>query len=352
MSGARASIEAVRWHRACCLVLLLGAAASAGTARAAPPDSPYRPVDTIRLRGCEPSGQLAVDATTRRLFVPCSTRLAVVDLEQGRQLGDVAETRGVRGVALAPTLGRGFTSNGGANTVTIFGLQGLKAASDHPETGDKPAAIVYDPGSARVFTMNVDSGNATAITAADGSAAGTIPLGGRPGTAVTDAAGRVYVDLLDRNEIAVLDTRLLRVVRRWPVAPCRGSVSLAIDPSRGRLFLGCRNGTLAAMDTASGRVVATLAIGHRAEVVRYDAGAGLVFAASGDGTLAVAHQESPDAYRLVDSIEMLPGVRAMELDPSTHRLYLAVREQTNTDAGKPHRATAARASLAILVYAR
>lgn len=293
-----------------------------------------------------------MDATARRLFVPCSTRLAVVDLEQGRQLGDVADTRGVRGVALAPTLGRGFTSNGGTHTVTIFGLQGLKAASDHPETGGGPAAIAYDPGSARVFAMNVDSANATAITAADGSPAGTVPLGGRPEMAVTDGAGRVYVDLRDRNEIAVLDTRLLRVVRRWPVAPCRGSVRLAIDPSHRRLFLGCRNGTLAAMDTASGRVVATLAIGHGVDVVRYDAGSSLVFAASGNGTLGVVQQEAPDVYRLVETIGTPPGVRAMELDLSTHRLYLAVREPATTEGGNRHRAVPVTGSLAILVYAR
>jgi DNA-binding beta-propeller fold protein YncE len=352
VSGARPSIQAAPWHHACCLVLLVGAVASAGTAHATTSGSGYQLVDTIRLRGCEPSGQLAVDATTRRLFVPCSTRLAVVDLEHGRQLGDITETRGVRGVALAPMLGRGFTSNGRANTVTIFGLQGLKTASDHPETGGKPAAIVYDPGSARVFTMNVDSDNATAITAADGSPAGTIPLGGRPEMAVTDGAGRVYVDLPDRNEIAVVDTRLLRVVRRWLVAPCRGSASLAIDPSHARLFLGCRNGTLATMDTASGRVVATLPIGHGVDVLRYDAGSSLVFAASGNGTLGVVQQETPDAYRLVETIAMPPGVRAMELDPSTHRLYLAVREPTDGGADERHRATAATGSLAILVYAR
>jgi hypothetical protein len=231
VSGARASIEAIRRHRVWYLVLLLGAAAVAGTARAAPPDSPYRPVDTIRLRGCEPSGQLAVDATTRRLFVPCSTRLAVVDLEQGRQLGDVAETRGVRGVALAPTLGRGFTSNGGANTVTIFGLQGLKSASDHPETGYKPAAIVYDPGPARVSHDERRQRQRDGDHGCRRSPARRFRWVAVP-TAVTDGAGRVYVDLRDRNEIAVLDTRLLRVVRRWPVAPCRGSVSPAIDPSR------------------------------------------------------------------------------------------------------------------------
>jgi DNA-binding beta-propeller fold protein YncE len=340
----------MRWHRACRLLLRV-AAASAAAAHAAPPDSPYQLVGTIPLRGGEPSGQLAVDAATHRLFVPHATRLSVVDLEKGRQLGDVPETRGVRGVALASGLGRGFTSNGAANTITIFNLRNLKASSDHPETGASPGAIVYDPGPGRVFTMNADSNNATAITAADGSTAGTIPLGGRPGMAVTDGAGRVYVDLPDRHEIAVLDTRVLRVVRRWPVASCTDPVSLAIDVAHGRLFLGCRNGTMTAIDTDGGRVVATVPIGHGVAVMRYEAASSLVFAASSDGTLAVAYQESPDTYRIVDTIGTRPGVRAMEIDPSTRRLYLAVREPT-TDASHPHREAGATGSLVLLIYAR
>src|SRR5262249_60302011 len=122
------------------------------------------------------------------------------------------------------------------------------------------------------------------------------PLGRRPGMAVTAGAGRVYVDLEDRNEIAVLASRVLRVIRRWPVASCPGAVSLAIDVPHGRLLLGCRDGTMAAIDTGSGRVVVTLPIRHSVDFLRYDAGARLVFAASGDGTLAVHSQESPDAY--------------------------------------------------------
>jgi DNA-binding beta-propeller fold protein YncE len=332
-------------------LLLLATAVSVRTAHAAPEDPRYHLVGTIDLRGGVPSGQLAVDAATHRLFVPHSTRLTVVDLEQGRQLADVPETRDVRGVVLAPALGRGFASKGTANAVTLFNMRNLRASSDPIETGANPGAIVYDPGPGRVFTMNAGSNNATAITAADGSTAGTVPLGGRPGVAVTDGAGRVYVDLEDRNEIAVLDTRVLRVIRRWPVSSCPASVSLAIDVPHARLLLGCRNGTMVAIDTSDGRLVATLSIGHSVDVVRYDVGSSLVFAASSDGTLSVASQESPDSYRLVDAIGTRPGIRAMELDPSTHRLYLAVREGSATDASR-HRGADAGGSLVLLIYAR
>jgi len=333
------------------ITLLLATAVGAGAVHAAPEDSRYHLVGMIALRDGGPSGPLAVDPATHRLFVPHSTRLTVVDLEQGRQLADVPETRDVRGVALAPALGRGFASKGTANAVTLFNMRSLRASSDPIETGANPGAIVYDPGPGRIFTMNAGSNNATAITAADGSTAGTVPLGGRPGVAVTDGAGRVYVDLEDRNEIAVLDTRVLRVIRRWPVSSCPGSVSLAIDVPHARLLLGCRNGTMAALDTSSGRVTATLPTGHSVDVLRYDAGSSLVFAASSDGTLSVASQESPDSYRIVDTIGTRPGVHAMELDPSTHRLYLAVREPAATDASR-RRGAGAGGSLVLLIYAR
>ena len=333
------------------ITLLLATAVGAGAAHAAPEDSRYHLVGMIALRDGGPSGPLAVDPATHRLFVPHSTRLTVVDLEHDRRLGDVPDTRGVRGVALAPALGRGFASKASANAVTVFNPRSLKASSNHIETGASPGAIVYDPGPGRAFTMNTGSNNATAINAADGSTAGTVPLGGRPGVAVTDGAGRVYVDLEDRNEIAVLDSRVLRVIRRWPVASCPGPVSLAIDVPHGRLLLGCRNGTMAAIDTGSGRVVATLPIGHSVDLLRYDAGSNLVFAASSDGTLSVASQESPDGYRIVDALGTRPGIRAMELDPSTHRLYLAVRESTTTAAGR-HRGADATGSLVLLICAR
>jgi DNA-binding beta-propeller fold protein YncE len=331
------------------ITLLLATAVSA--AHASPEDARYHLVGTIALRDGGPSGPLAVEAATHRLFVPHSTRLTVVDLEHDRQLGDVPDTRGVRGVALAPALGRGFASKGSANAVTVFNLRSLKASSNRIETGASPGAIVYGPGPGRVFTMNTGSNNVTAINAADGSTAGTVPLGGRPGMSVTDGAGRVYVDLEDRSEIAVLDTRVLRVIRRWPVSCCPGSVSLAIDLPHQRLLLGCRNGTMAAMDTTSGRVVVTLPIGHSVDLLRYDAGSSLVFAASSDGTLSVVSQESPDGYRIVDPIGTRPGIRAMELDPSTHRLYLAVRESTTTAAGR-HRGAGDTGSLVLLIYGR
>jgi DNA-binding beta-propeller fold protein YncE len=332
--------------------LLLGNVLDPEPTRAAPQDSGYHLVNTIHLEGTGGSGQIAIDSATHRLFVVRSTHVAVVDLEQGREIGKVTGTAGARGVVLVPRLGRGFTSNSAVNTVSIFSLRTLRGTADHPETGARPAAIVHDQASGRVFTMNADSNNATAIDAANVAAMGTIPLGGRPGSAVTDGAGRVYVDLQDRNEIAVVDARVLRVVRRWPLAPCTGSTGITCDATHERLFSACRGGTIVAIDTASGRVVTRIPIGHCANVMAYDPGTGLIFAACDDGTLTVVRQESADAYRVADVIRTAPGVHALEVDPSTHRLYLTARD--GTAAGDSHRrgGPTDRDPMVLLVYDR
>jgi len=325
--------------------VVLGVVFGAAPARTAPAESGYHLVNTIHLEGTGGSGRVALDAGTHRLFVVRATHVTVVDVERGREIGKVTGTSGAYDVALVPKVGRGFTSNSATNTVSIFSLRTLRGMSDHPETGARPEAIVYDSSSGRIFTMNANSNNATPIDAADEAAAGSVPLGGIPASAVTDGDGRVFIQLQDRNEIAVLDAHVLRVVRRWPLAPCTPSAGLAIDTAHDRLFSACRDDTVAALDTASGRVVARTPIGRCANVLGYDPGTSLLFAACDDGTLTVTRQESADAYRVVDTIRTAPGARGLEIDPSTHRVYLAVHEGSRDRRGGG-------GAMAIFVYDR
>ena len=314
-------------------IVVLGVVFGAAPARPAPGESGYHLVNSIHLEGTGGSARMALDAGTHRLFVVRATHVTVGDVERGREIGKVTGTSGAHDVALVPKVGRGFTSNSATNTVSIFSLRTLRGTSDHPETGARPEAIVYDSSSGRIFTMNANSNNATPIDAADDAAAGSVPLGGRPASAVTDGEGRVFVQLQDRNEIAVLDAHVLRVVRRWPLAPCTPSAGLAIDTAHDRLFSACRDDTMSVLDTGSGRVVARTPIGHCANVLGYDPGTSLLFAACDDGRLTVIRQESADAYRVVDTIRTPPGARGLEIDPSTHRVYLAVREGSHDRRG-------------------
>ena len=344
----------MRWQFICGGMALLAAASGHGPASGATATghgSGYHLVKKVPLAGNDGWDYLTLDAPSHRLFIAHGTHVLVIDVDRDEQVGDIPDTPGVHGVALAPALNRGFTSNGRADTATIFDRHTLRTVG-HVTTGNNPDAILYDPVSRRVFTMNGRSDDITALAAADGSVAGTIALGGRPEFAVTDGTGRVYVNLEDRSEVVALDARSLRVVHRWPLAPCEEPTGLAIDATHGRLFAGCHNRTMAVVDTGSGRVVATIPIGEGVDATRFDAGTGLIFASCGDGTLTVAHEDAPDTYTVVDVVTTQRGARTMELDPVTHRIYLVAADYAAAPAADAPRPPIVPNSFVLLVYGR
>ena len=281
---------------------------------------------------------LEVDAATRRLFVSRGTHVMVVGLTDGSVVGDVPNTPGVHGIALAPELDRGFTSNGGDSTVTIFALRTLAPIATVHVTGRNPDAIVYDPATRRVFTFNGGSGDATAIDAASGAVAGTIALNGRPEFAAADGRGRVFANIEDSSVVVAIDARTLRVVSRWPLAPCEHPSGMAIDRAHERLFIGCHNRMMAVVNARSGKVIATLPIGAGVDADRFDPGTGLAFASCGDGTLTVVHEDAPDRYRVVQTVSTERGARTMALDERTHVVYtVTARFGPPPPAGGPRR---------------
>ncbi len=290
------------------------------TVRAADPS--YHLTRTISASGEGGWDYLVVDAAARRLYVTRGTRVLVLNADSGAVEGEIPNTDGVHGVALAPDLGRGFTSNGRANTITIFDPKTLATLGIVKTTGENPDAILYDPLSHRVFAFNGRSANVTAVEGATGAVAGTFAVGGKPEFAVTDLAGRVYVNIEDRNEIVVFDSRSLKVEGRWPLAGCDAPTGLAIDVKGKRLFAGCGNQILAVLSAADGHAVAKLPVGKGTDAVVFDAGANLVFSSNGDGTLTVIHEDSPDAFRVVQNLLTKEGARTMAFDPKTHALFL------------------------------
>lgn len=332
--------------------LILTALRSATMAQA---PSRYHLVRKVILGGEGGWDYLTLDPSSRRLFISRGTHVMVVDADSGKIVGDIPETAGVHGVALAPEFGRGFTSNGRSNSVTIFELKTLKAIAT-VETGQNPDAILYDAATKRVFTFNGRSGDATAIDAAKGSVAGTIALGGKPEFAVADGTGRVYVNIEDKSEVAALDSRALSLLSRWPLAPCEEPTGMAMDRAHQRLFIGCSNQKMAVVDTRSGRVVTTVPIGGGVDGNRFDAETGFVFSSNGDGTLTVAHEDSPDAYTVIENVATQRGARTMELDPKTHAVYLVTADFGPPPAPSPEnprpRPAVVPGSFTLLVYGR
>lgn len=295
-------------------------------AMAAPPASPgpsgYHLLKKVPLGGEGFWDYLEIDPPSHRLFISRGMKVVVLNVSTGKVVGEIPDTAGVHGIALAPALGRGFTSNGAAGTVSIFDLKTLKVIGQAP-AGKNPDAIVYDPASRRVFTMNGRSGDSTAIDAATGKVAGTIVLGGKPEFAVADGAGHVYVNLEDKSEELRIDSRRLAVTARWPLAPCESPSGLAMDVKHRRLFAGCENKMLAVVNADSGKVVATPPIGEGVDAGRFDPGTQFAFASNGrSGTLTVVHEDSPDKYRVVENVPTQLGARTMALNPATHDIYL------------------------------
>jgi YVTN family beta-propeller protein len=262
------------------------------------------------------------DAPSRRIFLSHATHVVVLDTDSGKLVGDIPGTEGVHGIALAPELKRGFTSNGRANTVSVFDLAGLKVTSTVKTTGENPDAILFDPATKRVFTFNGRGQNATAIDADSLTVAGTIPLGGKPEFARSDKKGRVFVNIEDKNEVAVIDARKLSVEARWPVAPCEEPGGMAIDAKSRRLFVGCGNKLLMVMSADDGKVLAKLPIGEGNDAVGFDEETGLVFASNGDGTLTVVQKTGPDAYTVKETVTTERGARTLAIDAKTHRVFL------------------------------
>ncbi len=299
--------------------------------------SAYHVVGRIPLAGEGGWDYLTVDPAARRLYVSRGTHVAVVDLGRDSVIGDIPNTAGVHGIALAAELGRGFTSNGRDSTVTIFDLKTLATLSTVAVTGRNPDAIAYDPVSQRVFTFNGGTGNATAVDPRTGTVVGTIALGGKPEFAVPDGRGRIYVNIEDKSEIVAFDTRTLAVQVRWPLAPCEEPSGLAIDRQHRRLFSVCSNRLMAVLDADQGRVLATLPIGAGVDGAAFDSTTQLAFSSNGEGTLTVVHEESPATFRVVESDSTQRGARTIALDPTTHRLYLTTAQFGPPPAPTPDR---------------
>ncbi len=296
------------------------------TAASAPaPAGGYSIIKKIPISGAGSFDYLTVDEAARRLYVSHGTQVEVVDIDSMSVVGSIPNTAGVHGIAIAPEVGRGFTSNGQAATVTIFDLKTLKPIADVP-TGKKPDAIIYDPATSRVFAFNGGSNSATAIDAATGKVAGTVNLEGGPEYAAADGKGFVYNNLEDESLLLKINSRELKVEQRWPVAPCSSPSSMAMDRANRRLFLGCRSKVMAVVDADSGKVITTLPIGDHVDATAFDNETKLILNSNGEGTITVIHQDSPDKYSVVETVKTLPRAKTMALDPKTHRLFLSTAE--------------------------
>lgn len=292
-------------------------------------DQGYHLVARQVLEGPVRWDYLAVDSGHHRVFLTRGDHVDVFDAVSKSVIGSIANTAGVHGVAVAPDRDRGYASNGGSDSVTVFMLSSLKEVAT-VKVGAKPDSIVYDAKSTRVFVANAKDKSLSVIDAESNKLIHTITLPGGPETAVVDGKGRLYIALEDKNAIAVIDTESMKVLQLFDVsAVCEEPAGLAIDPSSTRLFAGCHNGKMAIIDGHSGKVLAAPTIGQGNDATAFDPVRKLAFASNGDGTLTLVDGNAP--HQVLQTLATMPRARTMALDPVSHSVFL-VSAEVSVDA--------------------
>jgi DNA-binding beta-propeller fold protein YncE len=266
---------------------------------------------------------LTVDPKARRLYVSHSSHVMVLDVDKGTSIGEISDTPGVHGIALVPDCNEGYTSNGRENMLSVFDLKTLKLLRKI-KSGQNPDSIIYDPASKKVFAFNGRSGDITIVdpTAPDKEPV-TLPVGGKLETGVSDGAGHVYVNVEDKSEIAVIDTKELKVLARWPIAPGEEPTGMAIDLEHHRLFSGCSNQMMVILDADTGKILASVAVGQGVDGVTFDQQLGLAISSNGrDGTLTAVKEEPDGTFKVVQTLQTARGARTITSDPKSHQIYL------------------------------
>jgi DNA-binding beta-propeller fold protein YncE len=330
-------------------VLVIGVLAGAG-ARAA---GEYSKIADIHIGGSGAFDYLAADSAAKRLYVTHGTEIVVIDTSSNAIVGRIADTPRVHGIAIAPN-GRGFTSNGGENKVSIVDLKTLHTINK-VETGVNPDAILYEPKQKEIYALNHTGRSVTVIAADSGTVTATIPLAGTAETGAADPGlGRVFVNIENKNSVDVIDVATHKVIANWPVAPAEEPTGMAIDTATHRLFVGGGK-FMVMLDASSGKVVASAPICSGTDATAFDPATKTAFASCGDGHIVVVHEDAPDKLTVTQTIATAAGARTMTLDPATHRVYTAAQDFAAPDAsaapaGGRGRATPVPDTLHVLVY--
>jgi len=300
-----------------CLVMLAMSAIAAS-------NIPHAKSGVIPIGGETRWDYLAIEKTHNRLYVSHGSSVDIIDLTRNVVIGGILDQHGVHGIAFAPEFNRGFITNGGDHSVTLFDLTTMKQTGKIIIPGKKPDAIVYDPFTKRMFSFNGGSNNATAIDAKSGTVVGNVELDGAPEFGASDNIGLMFVNLEDANMVEVFDPKALKVVAKWPLTPCESPTGMAMDVKHNLLFVGGHNKLMAVLDVKSGQVIKTLPIGEGVDACAFDDASQCAFASCGkSGVVTVVKEESPTSFSVLDNIATLPKARTMALDAETHKIYLS-----------------------------
>jgi hypothetical protein len=288
---------------------------------------PYHVSQTFHIGGDGAWDYLTVDPEHKLLYVPRSTHTMVLDANTGKTVADIPGQKRNHGVAIVPGAGRGFITDGTDGSVTVFDLK-TYAVLGKVKTAEDSDGVIYDPASDKVLVVCGDAGVLIPISPnldlAAGKADPSVDLGGKPEFLAADGQGKAYINLVDKDQVAVVDTKAMKVINKWPTTPGGSPVGMSMDVAQHRLFIGCRKPQkLIVMSADDGKILSDLPIGMGVDATKFD---GDIFASCGDGTLTVARETTPGKYEVVQTVQTPRGARTMGVDPTAHTLYLPTAE--------------------------
>lgn len=271
-----------------------------------------------------PGGWDYLAINDNELYVSHGNQVNILNKTTGDSIGILENTNGVHGIAFIPSLNKGYTTNGRLNNVTVFDLATHKIL-DQIATGQNPDAILYDDFSKQIITCNGRSNDLTIIDPISGKLIATIPVGGKPETAVTNHAGKLYVNIEDKNEIVVVNTNTHKVEQHWSLGDAEGPTGLAMDVVTKRLFAGCEK-ILVVMDANNGNIISKLPIGDGCDGVAFDNATQTIFTSNGEGNMTVINEKGPNKFVIASTVITKRGARTITIDDSSHLLYLPTAE--------------------------
>ena len=288
--------------------------------------SNYKIVRKIPVGGEGGWDYITVDGAASRIYASHATTAVVVDIKTGNIIGSIPDTKGIHGIALAQEINRGYTSNGRDSSVTIFDLTTLKTIQILKVTGANPDCIMFDPFSKKIFTFNGRSSNASVIDIKTNKVVATIPLDGKPEFAASDGKGNIFVNIEDKSVINVIDSKDFKLIHNWSIAPGEEPSGLALDNETHRLFSVCSNKMMVVTDAQTGKVITTLPIGDRCDGVAFDPAKKLIYSSNGEGTITVMQEVNANTFKVLETVQTMPGAKTIAVDKITHHLYLPTAE--------------------------
>lgn len=297
----------------------------------------YQVTKTVSLGGPDRWDYVVFDGPSHRVYVAHGDRVSVVDGRDGSVIGQIeGYPGGTHGIAIAPTVGLGFTDDGHAGEVGVFDLKTFRTVK-RIKADEDADGVVFDSVSEHVFAINGDSGTITVIDPKHGTAIATVSGGGKLEAAVAGGDGSVYVNGAEKREILRLNTKSNQIDARWSISNCTSPHGLAIDAAGRRLFASCVNRVLVVVNTDSGATVATLPIGSGTDSAAFDPKRKLIFSSNGRaGTLSIIQEQDPQTYAALGDMKTQVSARTMAIDPDSGRIYLAAGDRDPSAGADSH----------------